>query len=279
MLQELVHQNASGVLEIVGNPQGAIYLDKGCVTFARTSWAPELRDRLNGLELPEGPTVALDDAPDSLLADLLLDQGVLTKAGLKALLRSAVIDAFVVLTGQLADESAVSGAHFMTESAPHWTAEFLRLPVDSVSAAAGKRAASLTRFKLRTTDFPQLCDLPSPLAVLKAEHWAIACRIDGGSSVRALARQCGIPLCDAIERVGYLARHGLCVTRPAVPQEPPAVPQEPVAQVPVALASPTQLDLPAPRRRADVIFLEDLRQDPPSAEQLKRVLDGLRRLD
>ncbi len=232
------------------------------------------------------------EAPDSELADLLIAQGTLNKTGLKAVLRSMVIDAFIVLTThQLAEQNFVSGTRFRSPMV-HWTAAYLRLSVDSVSAAAGKKAASLARLELATTDLPQLRDLEGPFAVLKAEHWALAGRIDGSSSIRQLARDCAIPLYEAVERVGYLTKRGLCATRPGVPdaegyrpQLLPSPPPEPAAPLaPSVVTAPEAAAVPARRTPVRLetqvaAFPEELRQEPPSPEQLRRVLEGLRRLD
>jgi hypothetical protein len=47
---------------------------------------------------------------------------------------------------------------------------------------------------------------------LTREQWAVACRINGPTYARELARACGITLPDAIERLRGLMAAGLCVT-------------------------------------------------------------------
>ena len=49
VLEGLALQNASGELEIDGSPGGAIYLDRGEITFARSAWSPDLATRLTVL--------------------------------------------------------------------------------------------------------------------------------------------------------------------------------------------------------------------------------------
>lgn len=234
------------------------------------------------------------EAPDSGLADLLLERGIVARATLKALLRSVVIDALVVLTTQLADETFVSGTRFRTPL-PHWTAAYLRVPIDSISTAAARKSASLARFELATTCLPHLRDLEAPHAVLKAEHWAMADRIDGATSMRELARQCAIPLYEVVERVGYLIRKGLCATRDGEPSDSagPAGPAVPAAAEPAPelLPSPplpesrsSMSEVRAVRRpppapdAAEVAYPAELRQESPTPEQLRRVLEGLRKL-
>ena len=101
MLDALVLQSASGVLEVAGNPSGVIYLDSGEITFAQASWVPDLADRLTEIGGSPDQTRALlhDGAGNGLDAGALLMQGGgLSRAALKAVLRSVVIDALIVLT-------------------------------------------------------------------------------------------------------------------------------------------------------------------------------------
>jgi hypothetical protein len=101
VLESLALQRASGILEVDGDPAGAIYLDSGQITFARASWSPGLPARLRSAIHPG------DDLPDLLSSDgqadadvgrLLIQRRYLTRASLRALLRSVVVDAVLVLT-------------------------------------------------------------------------------------------------------------------------------------------------------------------------------------
>ena len=48
-VEDLVAQEASGVLEVTGSPSGAFYLDGGRIAFARASWVPGLAARLRAI--------------------------------------------------------------------------------------------------------------------------------------------------------------------------------------------------------------------------------------
>ena len=55
ILEKLTAGQVSGMMEIIGNPAGTIYLNHGEITFAQASWVPDLSARLLGaLRLPAG---------------------------------------------------------------------------------------------------------------------------------------------------------------------------------------------------------------------------------
>ena len=90
-IEDLVAREASGVLEVTGNPSGAIYLDAGRIAFARASWVPGLVPRLHaacpaladaGELLPSS-----GDADDAAVAGLAVQHGYLTPARLHELIR------------------------------------------------------------------------------------------------------------------------------------------------------------------------------------------------
>src|SRR5579863_3184288 len=63
VVDDLGAQGASGVLEVKGDPAGAIYLDGGQIAFAGASWVPGLVPRLAGLRpAPAGLRRLLADA-------------------------------------------------------------------------------------------------------------------------------------------------------------------------------------------------------------------------
>ena len=80
-VEDLVSREASGMLEIAGDPSGAIYLDAGRIVFARVPWVPGLAARLRGIrpslaglgELSSG-----QEADDAAIAGLALQRGYLT---------------------------------------------------------------------------------------------------------------------------------------------------------------------------------------------------------
>src|SRR5271163_1980428 len=95
VVEDLGAQGASGVLEVRGDPSGAIYLDGGHVAFAGASWVPDLVTRLRGLrpssaELQE--LLAGRNSDDAAIAALVVRRGHLTAARLHELIRSIVVD-------------------------------------------------------------------------------------------------------------------------------------------------------------------------------------------
>jgi hypothetical protein len=111
VLEGLALQNASGALEIDGSPAGTIYLDRGHITFARTSWSPDLGTRLASVLEPAAELRELlesADQPDGDLGEILVGRGFVARDVLQATLESVVIDAVLVLTVPLTDESSVA---------------------------------------------------------------------------------------------------------------------------------------------------------------------------
>jgi hypothetical protein len=203
-------------MEIDGNPGGAIYLDKGHITFARSSWSPNLTARLSGILRPNAEVRELllsGDRPERDLGSQLIVRSYLTEDRLHAILRSLVVDAIMVLTVPLAEEATIAGIRF--ESAKkHWAESFCRLPVHMVRREAIGRGERLASCGLADTANLELRDLPGARSVLRREQWAIACKINGKSSARDLAWRCGFTLYDTVEQVAGLVRAGLCVPRP-----------------------------------------------------------------
>jgi hypothetical protein len=142
VLEGLARKNVTGVVEIDGNPDGAIYLDKRDITFARASWSPDLVARLYGVLEPTADVRELldsEDRPDRDLGTMLLRRGYLTVSQLQAILRSVVVDAVTVLTVPLTGDCVLAGIRF--ESArTHWAQSFCRLPVQLAQAEAAGQA-------------------------------------------------------------------------------------------------------------------------------------------
>jgi hypothetical protein len=236
VLESLCRKDASGVLEVDGNPAGAIYLDRGRITFARSSWAPDLTARLCGVLRPSPELrnfLRGSDQAESNSGALLVRRGYMSENDLRSILRSAVIDALIVLTMPLVDESSVLDIRFEAPSA-HWAAAFLRLPLESVQSDVTRRAAQMASAGVAHTAPVTLSDLDRPAAVLTRTQWAIASRVDGTLSPRDLARQSGLSLYETVTSLGALIRRGLCapatlgspavrpVPRPLVASAPPA---------------------------------------------------------
>ena len=227
VLERLAERRVSGVLEIEGNPAGAIYLRQGQITFARASWIPDLGARLPGAlrqpaadpDLIADPDLTADlDRPDRDIGTVLVRRKYLSRDDLKAILLSIIVDATLALMMPADQDAFVSDVRFVAPGT-HWAAAFSSLCVDFVLAEASKMAERMARYDLARTTLVRLCDLGGPSAVLSREQWAIACAIDGTRSVQDLAWQCGCALYDAIERVGGLVQADLCAR--CDPAEPP----------------------------------------------------------
>jgi hypothetical protein len=214
-LEDLVTKEASGVLEVTGSPSGALYLDGGRIAFARASWVPGLAARLRAISPALdglGETSSGGDADDvdaAAVAGLAVQGGYLTAAALHGLIRSIVVDAFLVLTIPLATDSPVAAIRF-TSTRTYWTEMFPRLGIDLVREEAFRRAAPLAEHGLAPTTAVALCDLRAPSAVLTREQWAVACRIGAHASALDLAARRGAALIDTLDCLGSLTRAGLC---------------------------------------------------------------------
>jgi hypothetical protein len=288
-LEDLVTRAASGVLEVTGCPSGAVYLDGGRIAFARASWVPGLAARLGAIspaldglgEMSAGGDG--DDADDAAVAGLAVQRGYLTAAGLHEVIRSIIVDAFLVLTIPLAMDSPVAAIRF-TSTRTYWTDMFPRLGIDLVRDEAFSRAARLAEHGLAPTTAVALCDLRAPTAVLTREQWAVACRIGAHASALDLAARRGAALIDTLECLGSLTRAGLCAQvrasgrgqpssrgpgrgRPTGPSSPPA-PAPPQATVPLPARHPVQ-DRPAWNCGPG---------QPPTVDILRQVLNGLKKL-
>jgi hypothetical protein len=277
--EDLGARGATGVLEVSGEPSGALYLDGGHIAFAGASWVPGLVDRLRGVrpssaELEELP--AGWDADDDAIAALAVQRGYLTGAALQELIRSIVVDAFLVLMIPLPANAQVADIRF-TSARTQVTPLFPRLDIGSVRREALSRAERMADYGLAPTTSVALRDLRRPTAVLTREQWAAASQITENASARELARRHGTGLADMTECLGSLTRAGLCapVRVSGRRQLPPAVPgPRPSAQGghPAANAARAQ-ELEPPRlERASA------RDQAPTADILRQVLNGLRNL-
>jgi hypothetical protein len=142
VVEDLAARGATGVLEVTGDPSGVLYLDSGHIVFAAASWVPGLIDRLRGtrpasVELKE--LLAGWDADDAAVAAVAVQRGYLTAARLHELIRSIVVDAFLVLVIPLPENSHVADIRF-TSARTHANTMFPRLDIPSVRREALSRA-------------------------------------------------------------------------------------------------------------------------------------------
>jgi hypothetical protein len=211
------------VFQIEGSPAGTIYFDRGRITFARASWAPDLSARLLGVMRPSPESRELltgGDHPDRDIGTILIQRNYLSRAELQQILRSVIMDAIIALTTPSDEDAFISDVRF-TAPVAHWASHFSSLDFAAVQAEAARRAGRMARHGLSRTTPVQLHDLARPAAVLSRQQWAVACTIDGAWSAQDLAWQCGLALYEAIEDVGTLVEAGLCVPCPAEAPAPP----------------------------------------------------------
>jgi hypothetical protein len=316
VVDDLVAREASGVLEVAGNPAGVIYLDGGRIAYARASWVPGLAIRLRAI-VPSltgtGAPRLGEDAADAAVAALAVRHGYLTTDELHELIGSVIVEAFLVLTIPLAADSPVGAVRF-TPTPVYWSDLFPRLGVDVVRGAAVSRAEWMAACGLAPTTAVAPRDLDAPSAVLTPEQWAVACQLGDRVSARDLAMRRGASLADMVHCLGSLVRAGLCVPvqpaqrgrypyGPAPSALPPAAPPEipprvtqPSASLPAAppegppaaagdAAPPAAASPGSPvterlqvRPAGDPAWRTVRPARPPSIEVLRQVLDALRRL-
>ena len=288
-LEDLMTREASGVLEVTGSPSGAVYLDGGRIAFARASWVPGLAARLGAISpaldglgetSSDGDT---DDVDDVAVAGLAVQGGYLTAAALHGLIRSIVVDAFLVLTIPLVTDSPVAAIRF-TSTRTYWTEMFPRLGIDLVREEAFRRAARLAEHGLAPTTAVALCDLRAPSAVLTREQWAVACRIGAHASALDLAARRGAALIDTLDCLGSLTRAGLCApVRTSGRAQPSA--QGPGRGRPTGVpaqqsAGPSETPgcLPGRHPAQDRPAWTVGTGQPPTVDVLRQVLNGLKKL-
>jgi hypothetical protein len=172
VVEELAVHGATGVLEVMGDPCGALYLDGGRIAFAQASWVPGLVDRVRGLRPASGELQELLadwDADDAAVAALAVQRGYLTPAALHELIRSIVVDAFLVLVISLPENSRVADIRF-TSVRTHANTMFPRLDVPSVRWAALSRADRMAKYGRAPATRATPHDLRRPAAVPTQEQ-------------------------------------------------------------------------------------------------------------
>jgi hypothetical protein len=172
VVEDLAAHGATGVLEVMGDPSGALYLDGGRIAFAEASWVPGLVDRVRGLRPASAEVQELlagwdvDDA----VAALAVQRGYLTPTGLHELIRSIIVDAFLVLVIPLPENSRVADIGF-TSVRTHANTMFPRLDIPSVRWAARRRADRMAQYGRGRATAAASHDLRRPAAVPMQEQW------------------------------------------------------------------------------------------------------------
>jgi hypothetical protein len=283
-IEDLAAREASGVLEVTGDPSGAFYLDGGRIAFARASWIPSLAARLRVVHpalagLAEPPPD--QDADAAAIAEIAVQRGYLTPAGRHELIRSVVVDAFLVLAIPLPMDSPVAAIRF-TSTRTHRTEMFPRLGIDLVRAEALRVAERIAEHGLTPTTALVRCDLRAPAAVLTQEQWAVACQIGDHATALDIAARRGAALSDTLECLASLTGAGLCapvrVSRRGQPSAGvpsrgrPAGPLSgPTGAERLPVRHPAQDHQACPERSIG-------RRQAPPPEILRQVLDALRKL-
>ena len=98
------------------------------------------------------------DADAAAIAEFAVQRGYLTPAGLHELIRSVVVDAFLVLTIPLAMDSPVAAIRF-TSTRTYRTEMFPRLGIDLVRAEAVRAAERMAEHGLALTTALVRCEL------------------------------------------------------------------------------------------------------------------------
>ena len=286
-VEDLTAREASGVLEVTGNPSGAFYLDGGRIAFARASWVPGLGARLRAVRpalAGLGEPAPGHDGDDAALAGVAVQHGYLTPAGLHELVRSIVVDAFLVLTIPLVMDSPVAAIRF-TSTRTYWTELFPRLGLDQVRGEALRVAERMAEHGLAPTTSVARCDLRAPTAVLTREQWAVACQIGERATALDLAARRGAALSDTLECLGSLTRAGLCSPVRVAGRGQPR-PRVPGPVRPAGLAPrPTRAErLPVRDPAQDYLARPEGAGGPvgpgqaPTVDILRQVLNGLKKL-
>jgi hypothetical protein len=280
-IEDLVAREASGVLEVTGNPSGALHLDGGRISFGRASWVPGLAARLRAVcpglsglaEPPPGP-----DAGDAAIAEFAVQRGYLALAGLHELIRSIVVDAFLVLTIPLEMDSPVAAIRFSPTGTDR-TEMFPRLGIDLVRGEALRIAERMAEDGLTPTTAVMRCSLRASAAVLTRDQWAVASQIGDHVTALDLAAQRGAALSGTLECLASLTRAGLC-TPVRVPRQPSSrtrggalpdgAPSTPARAERLPVRRPARDHQARPERSTGA-------WEGPSPEVLHQVLDALRK--
>jgi hypothetical protein len=282
-VEDLMAREASGVLEITGTPSGAFFLDGGRIAFARATGVPGLVARLRAVhpalaafgELSPGR-----DPDDAAIARFAVQHGYLTTAGLHELIGSIVVDAFLVLAIPPATDSPVATVRF-TSTRTYWTEIFPRLGIELVRAQALAVAERMAEHGLAPGAAVARCDLQAPVAVVTREQWAVACQIGEHASALDIAARRGAALADTLEGLAGLIQVGLCTPVRVRGRGRPPVRVPSRARRPARPTNPQGERLPVrheAHRRPPWPEGPGGPGQPPTADVLRQVLDGLRNL-
>ena len=215
-LAVLAQGEASGAVEINGQPGGIVYLNAGRLTFAESPAVPDLGTRLirSGRIQPEvWDQLARESQPDGAIGSALVARGIVTAAELQRLLQSITLDALLALTTPFAGECAVAGIWFAPQRS-HWAEAVLAMDVASVRTYLDHMTQRLAWYDVPARGCPRLSGAGHPEGLVHRDQQAIVGQIDGRTTVAELAWRGGFALHETVESVGRLVHAGMCTVAP-----------------------------------------------------------------
>jgi hypothetical protein len=209
-LAALARQRASGALRVRGDPGGVIYLSQGRLAFAESAVVPDLGSRLvNSCRLlpDQWRRAELDSGPGGCPGDLLVRRGLLDAAEWEVVLRSAALDALLVLAVQLAAGRPAGGTSF-TPGEGCGAGLPLGLAAGSAWAYAKTEAGRLAGHAVVPEARPRLCG--PGRAVVGGAAAAVLAQMDGRATIGELAWRNGLALYAVMDWVAGLVGDGVC---------------------------------------------------------------------
>ena len=288
-LAVLAQGEASGAVEINGQPGGIVYLNAGRLTFAESPAVPDLGTRLirSGRIQPEvWDQLARESRSDGAIGSALVARGIVTAAELQRLLQSITLDALLALTTPFAGECAVAGIWFAPQRS-HWAEAVLAMDVVSVRTYLDHMTQRLAWYDVPARGCPRLSGAGHPEGLVHRDQQAIVGQIDGRTTVAELAWRGGFALHETVESVGRLVHAGMCtVAPPDTAAGPDTVPAPDTAAgpdtVPAAAgeggAGPAVTELPRRGPDRDDLPADLARATPLDLGLLQRVRQALQHM-
>jgi hypothetical protein len=209
-LTELAQQEASGALQVDGDPGGIIYLSDGRLAFAESEIVPDLGARLvnsRRLRVDQWRRAQYDSQPDGSAGDLLLRRGLLDAAEWQTLVRSAALDALLALASQLVRARAAACTCFVPHRAQR-VGPALGLDIGSAWDDAWQEAVRLACYDVAPDARLQLRGRSR--LVFGREASAVLGQMDGRATIRDLAWRNGLALFAMMDWAARLVQDGVC---------------------------------------------------------------------
>ncbi|MCM3887034.1 hypothetical protein [Frankia sp. R82] len=235
----------TGSLDVVGAASGRVAFQDGLIIDAVTSAAPGVESlllRSGRIAEPEWTAVYAAAAPTGQLAALLVERGLLGRAGVQILARTSVMDALFALAGSAWLEVTRTPAR----TSPDAAAAPL-LPVQpGVDAGWAVREISRrltiaggwhTYLGLGPQTRPRLAPEPARMPTA-APQVSLLARVNGRRTARDLAFSLGRGIYPVLTDLAFLATTGWIVLSPSSGHPPSAVPEPTDRSHPVCVAPP-----------------------------------------